>query len=245
MNFDVERETNHIIKWIKDYFNNQPSAKGAILGISGGKDSTIVAALLVKALGKERVFGVLMPNGVQNDIEDSLKVIDVLGIKDTVANIMEAYDGVLHCIHPIELTNQALTNISPKLRMVVLYAIGSSMGFRVCGTGNLSESYIGYTTKFGDGACDFNPIADYTTEEVVAIGDFLGLPYELVHKIPSDGLCGKTDEDNLGFTYEQVNKVIRFGTCGDSKIDSEIKKRHEYNKHKREMIPKCVRCCPF
>lgn len=236
-NFNVARVTNDVIEWIRDYFKDQPSAKGAIIGISGGKDSTIVSKLLVEALGKERVFGVLMPNGLQNDIEDSKRVVENLGIKYRIVNIEKAYCGLISELGD-NISQQALTNVPPRLRMATLYAIGSSMGYRVAGTGNKSESYVGYTTKWGDSACDFNAIGNLTTEEVIAIGDYLKLPKELVHKMPSDGLTGKSDEDNLGFTYADVNKFIENGTCGNSEIDQKIRLKHEWNKHKGELVPK-------
>lgn len=235
--FDAKKETVNIVKWIKTYFAKQSNSTGAIIGISGGKDSTIVAKLLVEALGKENVFGVLMPNGNQKDIRDSLRVIDLIGIRYELINIDKTYKKLVQTIGSRELTSQAQINIAPRIRMTVLYAMGSSMGYRVCGTGNLSERFVGYTTKWGDNVCDFNPIGNLTTEEVRAIGDYLALPFDLVHKIPSDGLCDKSDEDSLGFTYDQVNLVIEKGTCGDRAIDNKILSRSAYNRHKSEPIP--------
>jgi NAD+ synthase len=237
-NFNASKECENIINWIRDYFKNNPSAKGAIIGISGGKDSSIVAKLLVEALGKERVFGVLMPNGVQKDISDSLRVVDILGINHKIVNIEKAYNGLLEGIVEDDLSIDAKINIPPRLRMTTLYAIGSSMHYRVCGTGNKSEGFVGYTTKWGDNAFDFNPIGDLTTEEVIAMGDSLGLPHELVHKTPSDGLSGKSDEEKLGFTYKQINDYIEKGSCGDMEIDEKIRLKHEYNTHKGELAPK-------
>jgi len=234
-NFNAAKECENIINWIRDYFKNHPSAKGSIIGISGGKDSSIVAKLLVEALGKERVFGVLIPNGLQKDISDSLMVVDILGINHKIVNIEKAYNGLLEGILEDTLSIDAKINIPPRLRMTTLYAIGSSMHYRVCGTGNKSEGFVGYTTKWGDNAFDFNPIGDLTTEEVIAVGDSLGLPYELVHKTPSDGLSGQSDEEKLGFTYKQINDYIEKGSCGDMEIDIKIRLKHEYNKHKGEL----------
>lgn len=239
--FNAEKECENIINWIREYFKNQPSAKGAIIGISGGKDSSVTSQLLVKALGKERVFGVLMPNGEQKDISDSLKIVDILGINYKIVNIEKAYNGLLEGIADEKLSIDAKINISPRLRMTTLYAIGTSMNYRVCGTGNKSEGFVGYTTKWGDNAFDFNPIGDLTTEEVVAVGDFLGLPYELIHKTPSDGLSGKSDEEKLGFSYKQINEFIENGSCGDKEIDEKIRLKHEYNEHKRNLPPKYER----
>lgn len=234
-NFNASKECKNIINWIREYFKNQLSAKGAIIGISGGKDSTVAGKLLVEALGKERVFGALMPNGEQKDINDSLRVVDILGINYKIVNIEKAYNGLLEDIEEAILSNDAKINIPPRLRMTTLYAIGASLHYRVCGTGNKSEGFVGYTTKWGDNAFDFNPIGDLTTDEVVALGDFLGLPYELVHKIPSDGLTGQSDEEKLGFSYEKINEYIKNGSCGDKKIDEKIKLKHDYNKHKANL----------
>lgn len=236
--FNANIVSENIINWIKEYFENQPNAKGAIIGISGGKDSTITAKLLVEALGKERVFGVLMPNGEQKDISDSLKVVDILGINYKIINIENAYKGLIEEINENELSIDAKINIPPRLRMTTLYAVGSSMSYRVCGTGNKSEAFVGYTTKWGDNAYDFNPIGNLTTDEVIALGDYLGLPYELVHKTPSDGLSGKSDEEKLGISYNQINEYIEKGTCYNKDIDDKIRLKYLYNEHKRSLPPK-------
>lgn len=239
--FNAAKECENIINWIREYFKAQPNAKGAIIGISGGKDSSIVAKLLVEALGKERVFGVLMPNGEQKDIADSLRVVDILGINYKIVNIEKAYNGLLENIEENSVSADAKINIPPRLRMTTLYAIGSSIHYRICGTGNKSEAFVGYTTKWGDNAFDFNPIGDLTTEEVIAVGDYLGLPYELVHKTPNDGLSGQSDEEKLGFSYKQINDYIEQGSCGNEEIDEKIKFKHEYNKHKGILPPKYER----
>lgn len=236
--FNVQRVSENIINWIKKYFENQPNAKGAIIGISGGKDSTVTAKLLVEALGKERVFGVLMPNGQQKDISDSLRVVDILGIKYKIVNIEKAYNGLIDGIKEDTLSIDAKINIPPRLRMTTLYAIGASMSYRVCGTGNKSEAFVGYTTKWGDNAYDFNPIGNLITDEVIALGDYLGLPNELVHKTPSDGLSGQSDEEKLGISYNQINEYIEKGTCYNKEIDDKIRLKYEYNDHKRNLPPK-------
>ncbi|VYT63475.1 NAD(+) synthase [Clostridium tertium] len=236
--FNVKRVSENIINWIRKYFEKQPNAKGAIIGISGGKDSTITSKLLVEALGKERVFGILMPNGEQKDISDSLRVVDILGINYKIVNIEEAYNGLINGIKDDTLSIDAKINISPRLRMTILYAIGASMNYRVCGTGNKSEAFVGYTTKWGDNAYDFNPIGNLTTDEVIALGDYLGLPYELVHKTPSDGISGQSDEEKLGISYKQINKYIEKGTCYNKEMDDKIRIKYEYNDHKRSLPPK-------
>lgn len=237
-NFNSNKVCENIINWIREYFENHPTAKGAIIGISGGKDSSVTAKLLVEALGKERVFGVLMPNGEQKDINDSLRIVDILGINYKIVNIEKAYNGLIKQFEEDILSTDAKVNIPPRLRMTTLYAMGASMHYRVCGTGNKSEAFVGYTTKWGDNAYDFNPIGNLTTEEVMAIGDVLELPYDLVHKTPNDGLSGQSDEEKLGVTYKQINDYIEKGSCGDKETDEKIKLKNEYSKHKRELSPK-------
>lgn len=241
--FDAKKETQNCIGWISNWFEEKSgNAKGAVIGISGGKDSTVVAGLLCAALGKEKVMGVLMPSGLQKDIQDSKKVCAYLGIDYRVVNIESIYRSAVEAIEDCEGTRIALsthtkTNIAPRLRMTVLYAIGQELNFRVAGTGNLSERYVGYSTKWGDTANDFNPIANFTTEEVVKIGEQLHMPDDLLKKTPEDGLSGKTDEENLGFSYAILNGYIKTGFCSDPEIKGKIDKLHEYNKHKLLSIP--------
>lgn len=219
--------------------------KGAVIGISGGKDSTIVAKMMVEILGKDNVVGVLMPNGVQKDIEDSKRVIDILGIRSITVNIGETYDTLYDEVnHALISINQGITeatqiNISPRIRMTVLYAVAQSMGsgWRVIGTTNKSENYIGWLTKWGDGGVDFEPIIDFTVTEVKALGKALGLPADLVDKVPVDGLTVHSDEERFGFTYAQLDEYIDKGTCGDKEIDAKIADMHAKSEHKRKMIP--------
>ena len=235
--FDVEKETKNCIGWIKDWFDNESGgAKGIAIAISGGKDSTVVAKLCAEAVGAERVFGIPMPNGVQSDIADSLRVCELIGIPYSVINIGEIYKEFLNATR--DNTTEALINVPPRIRMTMIYLISQNMGYRVVGTGNLSERYIGYCTKWGvDTAYDFNPIANFTSDEVIAIGDYLKLPYALVHKTPSDGLCGQSDEDRIGFSYATLNKYIRTGICEDAETKAKIDKMHEYAAHKTNPIP--------
>lgn len=248
-NFDAIKVKNEIVRWIREWFEENGKDCKAVVGISGGKDSTVVAALCAEALGRDRVFGVMMPNGTQSDIADSFRVCKYLNIHNTIVNIGETVstiqnsilDGLI-CLSGIDytgdkLSEQAITNLPCRIRMSTLYAISQSINGRVANTCNLSEDYVGYSTRWGDSVGDFAPLAYLTTEEVVAIGDALELPYELVHKTPSDGLCGKTDEDNLGFTYEVLNKYIRTGTCENEEVKKLIDEKHEKNKFKLEPIP--------
>lgn len=245
--FNVKEQTENCIEWIRNWFEKEGlNAKGVIIGISGGKDSTVAAKLLCEALGKEKVLGVMMPNGIQKDIEDSKRVCDLLDIAYMTVNIGDLYKGLVNSIEksPIEnkdikkvsLSEHTLTNISPRLRMMTLYAIGQEIGYRVVGTGNLSESLVGYCTKYGDTACDFAILSTFTKSEVVEMGKYLELPEDLVNKIPSDGLSGLTDEENLGFTYETLDKLIRTGKCEDEEIKRIIKEKAKNNIHKRTII---------
>lgn len=219
--FNVAETAQACIQWIRNWMHhNGNDQTKVVIGISGGKDSTVVAALCATALGKDRVLGVMMPNGVQPDIEDSKRIIDHLGIESVTVNIHQAYQGLTQAVQEAmqgtALTPQYLTNTPARLRMTTLYGIGATLGnARVVNTCNRSEDVQGYSTHYGDSAGDFAPVAKLTTEEVVAIGDYLGLPYELTHKAPSDGMCGKTDEDNLGWTYHEINQVIRLNEVGE------------------------------
>jgi NAD+ synthase len=240
-----EKLKNDCIQWIKDWFAVNGPDCNAVIGISGGKDSTVAAGLLVEALGKDRVIGVLMPNGEQNDIDDAIRVCDYLDIRFTVQNIKFIYDEFLRNleypidgnIYRIKQTEQAKINLPPRIRMTTLYAVSQSFNGRVVNTCNYSEDFVGYSTRWGDSVGDFAPLGNLLTDEVIAIGDALGLPCDLVHKVPSDGLCGKTDEDNLGFTYEDLNKYIRTGTCGKPEVDKIISDKHEKNLFKMQPIP--------
>ena len=236
-NFDVEKTTKELIQWIRDWFDKNGKNCNAVIGISGGKDSTIVAKLCVEALGKNRVIGVLMPNHIQNDINDSHRVCDYLGIKNYTVDIGVAVDALINNIHfrtdINEFTSQTLTNLPPRIRMSTLYAISQSMNGRVINTSNYSERYIGWGTLFGDCAGDMGPLCNLTATEVVAIGDCLGIPTDLVHKVPADGLTSKSDEDNLGFSYSTLDKYIRTGICEDKDIKANIDRRHRINEFKR------------
>ncbi|MBO5433829.1 MAG: NAD(+) synthase [Clostridia bacterium] len=239
MSFDALKVKNDIVKWIQVWFEiNGKGCKG-VLGISGGKDSSVVAALLVEALGKENVVGVLMPNGEQFDIDVSEALVKHLGIKSYVVNIKEAYDGVISELNKsgIELTPQAVTNLPPRLRMTTVYAVSQCVNGRVANTCNLSEDWVGYSTRYGDSAGDFSPLAKLTVQEVKEIGRALGLPDMFVDKVPIDGLCGKTDEDNLGFTYATLDKYIREGVCEDEEIKAKIDRMHRINQFKLELMP--------
>ena len=239
MSFDALKVKNDIVKWIQDWFETNGKGCKGVLGISGGKDSSVVAALLVEALGKENVVGVLMPNGEQFDIDVSEALVKHLGIQSYVVNIKEAYNGVLSELNKsgVELTTQATTNLPPRLRMTTVYAVSQCVNGRVANTCNLSEDWVGYSTRYGDSAGDFSPLAKLTVQEVKEIGRVLGLPSMFVDKVPIDGLCGKTDEDNLGFTYATLDRYIREGICEDEEIKAKIDRMHRINQFKLELMP--------
>ena len=239
MAFDAVKVKNDLVKWIQDWFKVNGPGCNAVIGISGGKDSTVVAGLCVEALGKDRVFGVMMPNGVQPDIDDSIKVCKALDIRNVTINIAGAYDSLMAELKEKmeEVTSQSIQNLPPRLRMSTLYAVSQCVNGRVANTCNLSEDWVGYSTRYGDSVGDFSPLSNLTVHEVREIGMALNLPRELVYKVPSDGLCGKTDEDNLGFTYEMLDKYIRTGICEDEEKKALIDRKHKANLFKLQLMP--------
>lgn len=234
--FDAEKVKNDCVAWIRQFFTDNGDGCNAVLGISGGKDSSVVAALCVEALGRDRVIGVLMPNGEQADIDMSYMLVKHLGIKHFVVNIHDAVEGLKNAI-PIELSEQSSTNLPPRIRMSALYAVSQCCNGRVANTCNLSEDWVGYSTRYGDSVGDFSPLSRLTVQEVKAIGRVLGLPRELVDKVPADGLCGKTDEDNLGFTYAELDRYIRTGEIDDKRKKERIDRLHEKNLFKLQLMP--------
>lgn len=239
--FDAEKTTKECILWIQDFFEHNGKDCTAVVGISGGKDSSVVAALCVEALGKDRVIGVLMPCGEQHDIDCSQQLVEFLGIKHYTVNIKAAVEGLMSAMpENMDVLPQTKVNLPPRIRMAALYAVSQSHNGRVANTCNLSEDYVGYATRYGDGAGDFSPLSQLTVAEVKAIGKVLGLPENLVEKTPIDGLCGKTDEDNLGFTYAVLDKYIRTGICDDVDVKEKIDRLHRINLFKLEPMP-CFR----
>lgn len=236
--FDAKKVKNEIIGWLRDWEEHNGKGCNFVVGISGGKDSSVVAALLVEAFGKDRVIGVKMPCGEQSDIEYSDMLINHLGIKSYTMNIYDAVNGVIQQFSPeISVSSQTITNLPARIRMATLYAISQSLNGRVANTCNLSETLLSWETRFGDAVGDFSPIADLTVEEVKAIGYELGLPKELIEKVPSDGLCGNTDEDALGYKYSVVDKYIRTGEIDDKETKKKIDERVEKYRFKRMPIP--------
>lgn len=236
--FDANRIKNECVEWIRQFFEKNGPGCNAVVGISGGKDSSIAAALCVEALGKDRVIGVLMPQGQQHDIDMAYLLVNHLGIKHYVINIKDAVDALLNNMpEGLEITSQTVQNIPPRIRMTTLYAVSQSNNGRVVNTCNLSEDWVGYSTRYGDSVGDFSPLSNLTVTEVKEIGYLLGLPKELVDKTPIDGLCGKTDEENLGFTYAELDVYIRTGVIEDQQKKEIIDRKHKANLFKLELMP--------
>lgn len=246
--FNAAHTAQKLIEWTRDYFDQAGKDTKAVLGVSGGKDSTVSAAILAKALGPDRVIGVSMPQGYQS-LNDADLICSKLGIKMYTVNIGESCKALIDAMNAdrAELSKASIQNIPPRVRMATLYAIGQTNNARVANTCNLSEDYIGYATKFGDGAGDFSLLANLTVTEVLAIGDYLGVPYEWVHKTPDDGLPHSCpDEEKIGFTYAELDIYIRTGQAPQGyvhdneaeglKIDK-IERMHKANLHKLQPMP--------
>lgn len=240
----IKREAENAIEWIKQYVE-KAGAKGIVIGNSGGKDSATVLAMATKAIGKERVIAVSMPcYSNKNDFEDAKLVADTFGVTFLKVDLSDCYQQMEEEIHSElnkieieELSKEARINIKPRLRMTTLYGIAQTLDYLVIGTGNLCESMVGYTTKWGDSASDFNPIGNFTVDEVLQIGEYLGVPEKILKKAPNDGLGGQTDEEKMGITYKQIAEMIETGDTDDEWAKQEILKRFQSSKHKRELVP--------
>lgn len=238
MTFNAKKVKEKLIKWLAQCFECNGKDCKAVIGISGGKDSTIAAALCVEALGKERVIGVLMPNGVQQDIEDSKALCKHLNIKNFEVNIKVPYDDIITQIDgKVRISEQTKINLAPRLRMSTLYAVAQSVNGRVINTSNISEAWVGYSTRYGDSVGDFAPLLNLTATELIEIGKELNLPLGLVIKTPADGLSSKSDAETLGFTYAALDKYIRTAVCEDTAVKERINSMHEKNEFKRNPMP--------
>lgn len=239
--FDVKKVKNEIVEWIRDWFEQNGKDCNAIVGISGGVDSSVVTALCVAALGKDRVFGIKMPCGEQPDIEHANMLIKHLEIKSYTMNIWDAVIGIDNQFPTdIEVSKQTTINLPPRIRMATLYAISQSLNGRVINTCNMSESYVGFDTIFGDSAGDMSPLANLTKTEVIALAKELNLPDTLVHKIPQDGLTGLTDEQSFGFSYAELDAYIRDGVEPSKEVKTKIDSMHEKNLFKLQPMPSFV-----
>ena len=237
--FDAAKIKDKIVQWIADYFTENGKGCCAVIGISGGKDSSVTAALCVQALGRDRVLGVLMPQGVQKDIDVALSLVSKLGINHRIINIKSGVDSLVAAIREsgTEPNKQALINTPARIRMAALYAVSAVVDGRVANTCNLSEDWVGYSTKFGDSAGDFSPLSQLTVSEVKTIGRELGLDSIFTEKTPEDGLSGLTDEENLGFSYNTLDRYIREGICEDTSVKERIDRLHRLNLHKLSLMP--------
>ena len=236
--FDALKIKNDCVMWIRRFFEENGKDCNAVVGISGGKDSSVVTALCVEALGKDRVIGVLMPYGEQADIDCSHLLVSHLGIKSYTVNVKPAVDGVLSSLpQELNISTQSRINLAPRIRMSTLYAVSQSVNGRVANTCNLSEDWVGYSTRYGDSVGDFSPLSKLTVTEVKEIGRLLNLPAELVDKTPIDGLSGKTDEENLGFTYDELDRYIRTGEIENPAAKERIDRLHKMNLFKLELMP--------
>ena len=234
--FNAKSVKDSCVMWIRDFFAENGPDCNAVVGISGGKDSSVVAALCVETLGVDHVVGVLMPNGVQNDIDAAQLLVDFLGIRHYIVNIKDSVEGIKKNI-PFSLSRQSEINLPARIRMATLYAVSQSNNGRVANTCNLSEDWVGYATHYGDGAGDFSPCSHLTVQEVKALGRELGLPEKLIEKPPVDGLSGKTDEENFGFTYEELDRYIRTGLIENQDIKKRIDQMHAANRFKIQPMP--------
>lgn len=238
--FDVIEVKSQCVEWIRDWFDKNGKGCNAIIGISGGVDSSVVAALCVEALGKNRVVGILLPNGEQKDIDMSKKLVEFLDINYHIINIHNATRSIKYEVNSAlndHWSLQSSINLPARIRMATLYAVAQTINGRVANTCNLSEDWVGYSTRYGDSIGDFSPLSKLTKTEVKAIGSELRLPKELIDKIPSDGLSGKTDEDNLGFTYKVLDRYIRTGKIDDDNAKNKIDILHVKNLFKLQLMP--------
>ena len=239
-NFKAKETKDEIVRWIKEWFEQNGKDCNAVVGISGGLDSSVVASLCVEALGKDRVYGVLMPQNTQSDIDDSRKLCEFLGVNNCTIDIGMTVNALLNLISirsGITPSKQAEINLPPRIRMSTLYAVSQSMNGRVANTSNLSESYVGWDTRYGDSVGDFSPLFNLTKTEIREIAKELNLPNELVNKTPADGLCGKTDEEAFGFTYEVLDRYIRTGEIENEDVKARIDAMHEKNLFKLRLMP--------
>jgi NAD+ synthase len=245
--FDQKKVKDDLVHWIRNYFEQNGKDCRAVIGLSGGKDSTVTAALCAEALGADMVTGVLMPQGEQKDINMSLEIVKHLRIKHYIVNIKNSADALFTSITECGLLPNkiAMINTPARIRMTVLYAVSAITGGRVVNTCNLSEDWVGYSTKFGDSAGDFSPLSRLTVSEVKLIGRELKLPSKFIDKAPEDGLSGFRDEENLGFTYKVLDKYIRDGICEDVAIKNKIDKLNKNNLHKLKSMPCYEYTVPF
>ena len=243
--FDPAAERDRLVCAVRQLAAEQGFSQ-VVVGISGGKDSTVTAAICARALGRENVYGIMLPDGEQKDIGDSQRVCEVLGIQKRTLNIGPMHRALLAQVEPeqapaegefaLPFSRESDINVGPRLRMTTLRYAAQALGARLAGTGNLSEATVGYCTKDGDTSCDFSLLGSLTSIEVVQVGlSMEELPRELVCKTPSDGLSGMSDEEKLGLSYQSIHDYLRLGTSGDPETDEKIRKKEAASAHKRRM----------
>ena len=243
--FDVEKVTKGCIDWTRKWFEYKSgNAEGIVVLVSAGKDSAVTAKICAEAIGRDKVFGIIMPNGKQKDLDDAIFVCESIGIRYRIINIEKVYNSMMDVLNFSGVDNKYVisphtaTNISPRIRMTVAYAIAQEMHYRVAGSGNFSEKYVGYCTKHGDAnGWDFNPIGGLLCTEVIKVGEYLGIPDRIIHKAPSDGLCGKSDEESFGFSYETLDEFIKNGKIEDKEVQKKIEEMRDKNQHKWIEMP--------
>ena len=237
-NFNAKKVKDELVKWLRDYYDNNGEPLNAVVGCSGGKDSSVVLSALVEAIGTERVYAILMPNGIQSDIKDSYKICELLGLEPHLCNIEEGYKGILNSIsNEFTISEQTKINLAPVLRMATLKAISQSVNGRFTSNSNLSETYLGWFTLDGDDRGSIKPLANLTVTEVIAVGKELGLPDWVINKTPSDGLCGDTDEQKMKISYSKLDNYIRTGFIDDIEMQNRIEDRHYTNLFKLQPMP--------
>jgi len=241
--FDAEKETNNIIQFIRNYYKEN-NLGGVVLGISGGKDSGVVAGLFTKALGKENVIGVTMPcHSNKEDKIDAKLVSDYYGfelINFDITNTFDAFKSELKNLGEFSSiqTQNSDINLKPRLRMSTLYYLAALYSalkgktYLVAGTSNKCELYVGYFTKGGDSVHDISAIADFTVEEVIKIGEYIKVPDKVLYKKPNDGLSNKSDEDKLGVKYSEIASYIEDEKSVNEQTRIKIKRLHNNNLHK-------------
>ena len=236
---ELIKQAENAINWIREYVENN-KAKGIVVGNSGGKDSATVIAMATKAIGKENIIAISMPcYSIESDFEDAKLVADTFGVKSLKIDLSQCYKELENEIQnnlDQEISNESKVNIKPRLRMTTLYGIAQTLGYLVIGTGNLCEAMVGYTTKWGDNSSDFNPIGNFTVDEVLEIGKYLGVPEKILKKSPNDGLGGKTDEEKMGIKYSQIAEMIETGHT-EKEAEKEIIRRFKNSMHKRRLVP--------
>lgn len=240
----IYRDPKMIVRTISEWIYEKVSTsgkEGGIVGLSGGIDSAVVAAILNKVFG-QKMLAVLMPcHSGSQDLDDAMLVVDAFGLPWIKVDLSETYDSLIRAI-PYQVSSKPglhLSNMKPRLRMTTLYCLGQEKNLIVCGTGNRAELAMGYFTKYGDSGVDILPLADLLKGEVILIAKELGVPPGIIKKPPSAGLWpGQTDEDELGLTYNQIDRYLSTGEA-EPGVSEKIDQAFNRTAHKRVSAPIC------